>query len=167
MTNLNVIWASAELIKFSVFIVRVIHSVEVVTIPERVPVVEDTDRPSGSEPEEIEKRSSLPVINGVIETGELVNHIICEGLYEKSEGGVRTWKVRSAYTEAIPFCALIFTVPKEKGDEAVPEITPVEEERERPDGREPDETENWIASPVIAGVNETFELVVNKCSSGV
>ena len=63
--------------------------------------------------------------------------------------------------EAISFCALILTVLNGVGEFTVPDIAPVDEERERPDGREPDITENERESPVTVGVNERFELVVN------
>ena len=54
----------------------------------------------------------------------------------------------------IPLNALIVTDWEESDWEGDPDITPVEEKRKRPDGRDPEMRENEIWSPLNEGVIE-------------
>ena len=64
------------------------------------------------------------------------------------------------------FSALIVTDRDVSNWEGVPEIVPVDELRTRPEGRDPDTTENIAPSPLIRGVTENtcpWAMIYSDC----
>ena len=118
-------------------------------IPYIIPVVELRDKPIGRDPEMIENDSSSPLIVGMIENELFFDRTYEDKGYENEEIGVITVNERENDWSLTSLNALIVTEWV-----GIPDMTPVDELRERPVGSDPDVIENKSSSPLTVGVVE-------------